>query len=94
MSVSKHGVLIIEAAVLLATYCLSSLGSTANQISRLACIYVGLHTGTAYIEEQVVYVGNIPGKTIQWGTRKQFCSVIKIIDSLICTYVLLWRCTC
>jgi len=75
MSLSKHVVLIIEAAVLLATYCLSSLGSTANQISRLACIDVGLHTASANIEEKVVYVGNIPGRTIQWETRNLNISI-------------------
>ena len=73
---TKHDVLIIEAAVVLTPYCLSSLGFTANQISLLACIDVGLHTGSAYIEEKVVYVGNIPGKTIQWETWNKYCSII------------------
>jgi len=58
-------------------YCLSSLGYIANQISRLACIDVGLHTGSPYIEEKVVYVGNIPRKTIQWETRKKILQYYK-----------------
>ena len=55
-SILQPKVLIIEVAVVSTPYCLSSLGYTANQISQLACIDVGLHTGSAYIEEKVVYV--------------------------------------
>ena len=52
----QPNVLIIEVAIVSPPYCLSSVGYTANQISQLACKDVGLHTGSAYIEEKIVYV--------------------------------------
>jgi len=31
----------------------------------------------SYIGEEVVFINNIHGKTVQWKTRNQSCSIIK-----------------
>ena len=68
---SKQIVLLIEAAPVSTSCCLPSLLATANQISRLGepCI-LG--------RKNPVYVGNIHDKTIQWETRTQSFSIIKM----------------
>ena len=44
---------------------------------------VRLHTGAVYIEEKAVYMNSIPGKTIQWETRKKSCSIINIWNGFV-----------
>ena len=53
----------------------------------MACVDVGLHTGSAYIEEKVVYVGNIPGKTVQWENAEEILQYYNISYILLQDYV-------
>jgi len=46
-----------------------------------------LYGECSYIEEKAVYILNIDGKTVQWKTREQYCSIIMyqpVLNEITC----------